>query len=60
MSKKDARTIEMSLEIAASPEAVWRALTDAKELARWFPLNADIEPRVGQGNSSVMRRSYGR
>jgi len=47
MSKKDARTIEMSLEIAASPEAVWRALTDAKELARWFPLNADIEPRVG-------------
>ncbi len=37
----------MSLEIEAPPEAVWKALTDAKELVRWFPLKAEVEPRVG-------------
>lgn len=47
MSKKDERSIEMALEIAAPTDAVWRALTDAKELVRWFPLKADVEPRVG-------------
>ncbi len=47
MSKKNARTIEMSLEIDAPPGAVWKALTDAKELVRWFPLKAEVEPRVG-------------
>ncbi len=47
MSKKDARTIEKTLEIAAPPEAVWKTLTDAKELVRWFPLKAEVEPRVG-------------
>jgi uncharacterized protein YndB with AHSA1/START domain len=29
------------------PEVVWRALTDAEELARWFPLAARVEPGVG-------------
>jgi uncharacterized protein YndB with AHSA1/START domain len=47
MSKKDERTIEMSLEIDAPADVVWKALTDAKELVRWFPLKAEIEPRVG-------------
>ena len=30
MTEKDSRTIEKTLEIGASPEAVWKALTDAK------------------------------
>jgi uncharacterized protein YndB with AHSA1/START domain len=47
MTEKDGRTIEKTLEIGASPEAVWKALTDAKELVRWFPLKAEAEPRVG-------------
>lgn len=47
MTKKDSRTIEKTLEIGAPPEAVWKALTDAKELVRWFPLKAEVEPRVG-------------
>jgi uncharacterized protein YndB with AHSA1/START domain len=47
MSKKDERTIEMSLEIEAPPGEVWKALTHARELVRWFPLKAEIEPRVG-------------
>ncbi|MFQ5678786.1 MAG: SRPBCC domain-containing protein [Gemmatimonadota bacterium] len=29
--------IERTLELAATPERVWRALTDPEELARWFP-----------------------
>lgn len=28
-------------------EAVWKALTDAAELVRWFPLEARVEARVG-------------
>jgi uncharacterized protein YndB with AHSA1/START domain len=31
------RTFTMALDIDASPEDVWRALTDAGELVRWFP-----------------------
>jgi uncharacterized protein YndB with AHSA1/START domain len=41
------RAFEMALEIAASPEDVWRALTEARELVRWFPLDARVTPGVG-------------
>jgi uncharacterized protein YndB with AHSA1/START domain len=33
--------------IDATPERVWRALTEARELERWFPLDARVEPGVG-------------
>jgi len=46
------RKAEGSVEIAASPDMVWRALTDATELARWFPLEARVEP--GEGGSVYM------
>jgi uncharacterized protein YndB with AHSA1/START domain len=39
--------IEKEIEIAAPVEAVWKALTDATELTRWFPLEAQVEARVG-------------
>jgi uncharacterized protein YndB with AHSA1/START domain len=42
-----ARTFSMSLDIDASPEDVWRALTDAGELTRWFPLQARVTPGKG-------------
>jgi uncharacterized protein YndB with AHSA1/START domain len=41
------RTIELSTTVAAPPEAVFRALTEAGELARWFPSSAESDPRVG-------------
>jgi uncharacterized protein YndB with AHSA1/START domain len=47
MSEKDTRTFETTLEIEAPVDAVWKALVDAKELVRWFPLEAEVEPRVG-------------
>lgn len=34
------RSIDLSVEIPASLEVVWRAITDPKELERWFPLKA--------------------
>ncbi len=34
-------SVERTLELAAPPEGVWRALTDPKELARWFPDRVD-------------------
>lgn len=41
------RVVEAQIEIAAPVEAVWRALTDADELTRWFPLKARVKPGVG-------------
>jgi len=41
------RTIEKIVHIDAPAETVWRALTDATELQRWFPLQAEVEPGEG-------------
>src|SRR5262245_66435796 len=47
------RDVERQLEIAAPTEAVWRALVEAGELVRWFPMEAKVAP--GEGGSIVMR-----
>lgn len=41
------RAFRMSLDIDAPADAVWRALTDAEELARWFPNSARVTPGAG-------------
>jgi uncharacterized protein YndB with AHSA1/START domain len=41
------RRFEMKIDLDATPEEVWRALTDPVELCRWFPLQADVQPGVG-------------
>ena len=41
------RTFDMSIDIDASPDAVWSALTEASELTRWFPLEARVTPGKG-------------
>lgn len=38
------RAIDIRIEIEATPEAVWRALTEAEQLESWFPLNARVTP----------------
>ncbi len=43
------RSFSMSIDINATPDDVWRALTDAGELMRWFPLQARVTP--GKGGS---------
>jgi uncharacterized protein YndB with AHSA1/START domain len=39
--------IELTNEIAASPEAVFRALTDPDELSRWWTTSAESDARTG-------------
>jgi uncharacterized protein YndB with AHSA1/START domain len=41
------RAFEMALDLDASPDEVWRALTEAEELVRWFPLDARVTPGPG-------------
>lgn len=48
------RTIERCMEIQAPVEHVWKALTEAEELMRWFPLQAEVEP----GDGGTMRMSW--
>src|SRR5713226_1566696 len=47
--------LEYEIEIAAPVEAVWKALTDATELVRWFPLEAEVKPGVGGHHSPFVR-----
>ena len=41
------RSAEGQIEVDATAERVWQALTDAGELVRWFPLDAKVEPGPG-------------
>jgi len=41
---KQIKRLRKEIEIAASPAAVWKALTDGEELTRWFPLAARVTP----------------
>lgn len=56
MSQKDeTRSHEHVVTIDAEPEAVWRAITEAEELTRWFPLEASVSP----GKDGVITLSWG-
>jgi uncharacterized protein YndB with AHSA1/START domain len=41
------RSIELEIEIDAPPEAVWKAISEAEELVRWFPMEAEVDPGEG-------------
>ena len=41
------RNIELSVEVAAAPDAVWHAITDGAALANWFSPAASAEPGLG-------------
>jgi uncharacterized protein YndB with AHSA1/START domain len=45
--KTEARTIEKQIELDAPAGKIWQMLTDPQELARWFPLEARVEPGKG-------------
>lgn len=51
----EGRSVKGVIDIDAPPERVWRALTEAKELERWFPLDATVEP----GEGGRIRMSWG-
>jgi uncharacterized protein YndB with AHSA1/START domain len=52
-----ARAFRMSLDLDASPDEVWRALTDAEELMKWFPIEARVTP--GEGGSMLWSWGHG-
>lgn len=54
-ASQETRSIEKELYIEAPLEVVWRALTDATELTRWFPVEAAVEP----GEGGTIRLSWG-
>jgi len=39
--------IRKTIDVNASPEVVFKALTDDNELTQWFPDQAILEPKVG-------------
>jgi uncharacterized protein YndB with AHSA1/START domain len=41
------RSVQAQTQINAPAEHVWKALTDASEITRWFSTDATIEPHVG-------------
>jgi uncharacterized protein YndB with AHSA1/START domain len=43
------RSFSMTVDINATPDEIWRALTEAKELVRWFSPQARVTP--GKGGS---------
>ena len=47
----------MALDLDATPEQVWRALTEADELVRWFSTGARVTP--GQGGTMVWSWGHG-
>ena len=50
--------IERTLELTASPDRVWRAITDQAELSRWFPDEAVLDLRVG-GSGRFTWKDFG-
>jgi len=48
-SDQKEKTIEVrkSIVINASPEVIFKAITDPQQLTQWFPDQAILEPRVG-------------
>ena len=43
----DERVVEKTLSLRAPVEVVWRAISDPKELSRWFGQRAELELRPG-------------
>ena len=48
------RRVEKKVVIDASIDEVWKALTDAKELGRWFPLARNLSAGPVTSNASAI------
>lgn len=43
----ETRSIEVSVDIDASPEKVWKAVSEAEEISKWFAPQVEVVPGVG-------------
>ncbi len=53
MTKKNTRDIELSVELDASPEDVFRAVTDGTEIAKWLAPEARVTAPQGGKKGSI-------
>jgi uncharacterized protein YndB with AHSA1/START domain len=53
MTKKNTRDIELSVELDASPEDVFRAVTEGTELAKWLAPGARVTPPEGEKKGTL-------
>ena len=53
------RVVEKVLELNASVEQVWRAITDPEELSRWFGHDTELDLTPG-GDGAFIWREHGR
>ncbi|MGH7580657.1 MAG: SRPBCC family protein [Gemmatimonadales bacterium] len=54
---EQSRAFRTSLDLDASTEQVWAALTQAEELVRWFPTDAKVTP--GKGGTMLWSWGHG-
>lgn len=47
------RSLEKEVRVAAPLEVVWKAISEAEELKRWFPLDARVTPGDGEGAGRI-------
>ena len=47
MALSNTRHVAKTVEIGVRVSEVWKALTNAEELKRWFPLDAEVKPGPG-------------
>lgn len=52
MKEKKSRSLEVEISIEAPADAVWKAITDATELVRWFP------PFAGENDDGTVWMSW--
>ena len=50
-----ADSVERDILIEASPEAVWRVITQPEHISHWFSDDAEVEARVGARGSLTWR-----
>ena len=41
------RSLEIVIDVSATPEEVFRAITDPEQIVKWFASEARVDPRVG-------------
>ena len=50
-----ADSVEREILIEASPEVVWRVITEPEHISRWFSDAADVEARAGKDGTLTWR-----
>jgi uncharacterized protein YndB with AHSA1/START domain len=54
-----AKVFEHAVELEASIEAVWKAVSTGDELRRWFPIDARVKPPGRDGKGGTVFLSWG-